>query len=128
MTSLLSWLFLALAFALAQGQPTVVFSYFQPGTNCTIPAPIVQTKMPANICFAEFGASFCNNGKADECGLILTCDPSTVVFQYWYSGGYQCLRSFPEDQMKFPTNSCLTGNQGQPYVNYDYETIIVCAQ
>ena len=104
-------------------QSSVSITYYLPGTNCTTPANERVGWASTNACLIESSGASCLE-KANQCGLLLTCDPSTVNFNYWFSAGTACLRGNGESVVKYATNTCLSSTQALPYKGY--ESVLVC--
>ncbi len=104
----------------------VYTSYFKPGTNCTVSTGQMDSWGETGYCFPEDNHPESCNGKADTCGVLYACDPTTVTINYWWLNGDMCLRGDAEGTMKYPTGTCLPPSAG--YKSFDSDTIFLCKQ
>lgn len=98
-------------------------TWYEPGNNCSTPANERVGWTSTGYCLPQSDPTWCNN-KANTCGVIYNCDPSTVTSLFWYSAGNQCLRGNSEGTKITPTNSCITAKDGWNWKGYDY--ILTC--
>lgn len=123
MSSWMLFVCLILSFGvIVQSQSSVSVTYYEPGTNCTQ----VSTERPgwvrAKRCYPQSNQLLCQ-GK-HECGISLTCDPTTITFQYWFSARDECLRGNPQNVKKYVAGSCLSSSEGFMYKNF--ESVLAC--
>jgi hypothetical protein len=106
-------------------QTSVSIQYFIPGTNCQQSTGQMDSWISCNHCITQNNHPESCDGRADTCGVLYSCDPTTVSIGYWWTSGDVCLRGNPQASEKYPTNTCLPPSKGYNSYNSS-DTIFVC--